>query len=189
MPGEKITYLTEDDAAFLRELIGSVRTLGGSRTGISALIAALKRPSPPSFPFRPHTLGRITGHATLESGSATIGGGSPVTVAYKFKYPWTEVQRTKDGVEDVPEGIEGTEEEGYLINLAESFHTERFSFSADIEHEHYPENFRPQPLGATGKNQTHSYDIIVPVWLWWDEENKLWPHTFMMGSHDGECAT
>jgi len=133
---------------------------------------------------------RITGHATLDSGSATVGGGPSVTVAYKWKYSFTEVERSGDGFSDVSGGRTGTTGSGYAINLREANHTARYSWSRDIENSDYSANDRPMPIGAAGTGPAtfaHAYDDIVEITETVDTLGNVVRHFSAFGSHDGEC--
>lgn len=111
-------------------------------------------------------LARITGHATLASGSTTVGGGASVTVAYKFKHAWTEMERTGDTVQVKSGGRSGTTTVDYAINEAEDSHTVVFSWGQTINAAPYPVGHRPKAVGGannTSDQSIHSYDVLVEM--------------------------
>lgn len=110
---------------------------------------------------------KITAHATLSSGSTNVGGGSSVTVVFKWKYAFTEMERTGDTVQVKSGGRSGTTTDNYAINEAEINHTVNFSWGQTINVIPYPVGHRPKAVGGANTGSTdqsvHSYDVIVEM--------------------------
>lgn len=136
---------------------------------------------------------KITGNASLASGSTTVGGGSSVTVHYRWKYAWTEMEPIGDGYQVKSGGRSGTTTTDYALNNLEVNHTVTVQWGVTINAAPYPTGFRPRPVGAagtgTGASQgTHTQDIIVRMEEVTDAngDTKYWFET--PGSHTGTCS-
>lgn len=141
-------------------------------------------------------LARITGQASLSSTSVAVGGGSAVTVEYRWKYAFAEVERDGNGVADVASGRTGaTGGSGatiYAINTREINHTGAYSWGVDITSASYPTGFRPQAIGCAGAltsgSPTHRYDDVVEITEVIDKNGNMVRHFAAFGSHDGPCT-
>lgn len=134
---------------------------------------------------------KITGHATLGSGSTTLGGGASITVVYSWKYAWTEVTLDGDGDGAKASARSGTTGIDYAVNIREMNHTARYSWGVDVNNADYPENYRPQPVGSTSQGSaagiTHSYDDVVWMREATDINGNKKYYFQAFGSHDGDC--
>ncbi len=136
-------------------------------------------------------LARITGNASLASTSVDVGGGGSVTVDYKWKYAFTEVERDGSGVADVSGGRTGTTSGTgttiYAINMDEINHSGTYSSGVDITGSSYPQPFRPRPIGGGGTDNTHKYDRVVEITEAIDKNGNMVRQFSAMPSHDGLC--
>lgn len=138
-------------------------------------------------------LAKITAHATLTSASVTVGGGSAVTVAYKWKYAWTEMERTGDTVQVLSGGRSGTTTTDYAINEAEINHTSSFAWGQKYDAAPYPTGFRPKAVGGANTGSTdqsvHSYDVLVEMMQVVEVGSGLTKYRFNKEwEHSGSCS-
>lgn len=140
-------------------------------------------------PTKPEVLIKITGHAYLTRHDIAIGGGSTVyDVEVSWKYAFTEVKRESDGTFQVVEGgMSGTTDSGWIINLAEYGHNERYAWGVDMTGDSYPRGFRPRPIGGGGDDNTHKQDNIVKMHIGVNTDNTVYYWFDRIGSHDGSC--
>lgn len=130
----------------------------------------------------------ITGNAVLASASVAVGGGSVVTVEYRWKYAWDEAEFSGDTATVKSGGRSGTTTTDYAVNMAEMFHTGTYSWGVDITSSDYPTGSRPRPIGGGGTANTHRYNVVVWMEQRTDVNGDVRYYFHASGSHDGACA-
>ena len=119
-------------------------------------------------------LAEITGNASLATN--------------RWKYAWREVILDGDDVATVTGGRSGTSSANYAINLIELKHTATYAWGVDITASGYAgTSFAPRPIGGGGADNSHRYNVTVPMLQSYDKNGDVKYAFSLMGTHDGSC--
>lgn len=132
----------------------------------------------------------IAGSATLASSSIAIGGGTSTTVAYRWKYAWSEAEYSGDTLQVKSGGRSGTTTTDYAINRREQANGTTQIWDVNVTLSDYPENYRPLPIGGQGGAGTivgHVSDTPVIMEQVIDINGDTRYYFSELGTHDGGC--
>jgi len=126
---------------------------------------------------------------------AKVTGHTDVTANTKWTYTWEEVQissktSTKDTDIDELSPRTSNDPEGYALNLCEINNTAADAIGGDgvdSDGDDYPANFKRRPIGSQGTTDTHAVDVVVVMFMVYDDMGLKRPVFSQPNAHDGTC--
>lgn len=156
-------------ASGAKRIVAATRRVEGVPQSDARGRANLVLPIPPD-----KFLAKITGNASLATS--------------RFKYAWTEVLLTGNGVTTRVGGRSGTTTTDYAINLLEMDNDGSYAAGVALGGADYPVGFGVRPIGGGGTDATHRTDVIVEMTQLHDSAGAKKYIFSAQNSHDGTCT-
>lgn len=126
---------------------------------------------------------------------AKVTGHADITANTKWKYSWEEVAissktSTLDTDIDALDPRTGTTTTDYALNLCEINNTAADAIGGDgvdSDGDDYPADFKRRPIGSQGTTDTHAVDVVVVMFMVYDDMGLKRPVFSQPNAHDGTC--